>query len=129
MTLNATVTVDVAVICPLMTVRNTALLAISTPHDERNYMSQMITMKDPKNKDEDFFLTIRVGSSCEPCLAAGKVCTHKTKQASLQTRVNAQLMVLNHGADNKCFFVCVVLLITTNSVCLGNRQNARNEFA
>jgi hypothetical protein len=47
---------------------NTAVLAISTPDTEDNYYSQLMEMT-LKDSDETIFRTIKIGLSCEQCVA------------------------------------------------------------
>ena len=64
------------VIVPLLTVEHTAMLAITSPGDEQNYIS---VIQDLKNADgEDLFYNIKIGLMCQDCLAQGKdVCKHR----------------------------------------------------
>jgi len=66
------------VIVPLLTVEHTAMLAITSPGDEQNYIS---VTQDLKNADGDeMFLNIKIGLMCEKCLSQGKdICPHKRK--------------------------------------------------
>jgi len=66
------------VIVPLLTVEHTAMLAITSPGDEQNYIS---VIQDLKNADGDpLFYNIKIGMMCEKCLQAGKEkCPHSLK--------------------------------------------------
>ena len=66
------------VVVPLMGVNKTAVIAISTPDDELNYYSSLMELKDEFGNS--FFKTIRVGLSCDVCMAAGIVCMHKLRR-------------------------------------------------
>lgn len=59
------------VVVPLLTVRHTAVLAISTPDDEFNYYTALLEC--------GLFKTIRVGLMCMPCVAKGIQCIHMGK--------------------------------------------------
>ncbi len=67
------------VIVPLLTVEHTAMLAITSPGDEQNYIS---VIQDLKNADGDpLFYNIKIGMMCEKCLEAGKEkCPHQLKR-------------------------------------------------
>lgn len=53
------------VIVPILEMTMTALLAISTPLDEFNYYSKLVTLKDENG--EPFFVTIEAGRICDDC--------------------------------------------------------------
>jgi hypothetical protein len=60
---------------PLMGVKQTALLAISTPDDEFNFYSELFTLKRPDGKD--MFYIIKIGLACDDCIEAGlSPCNH-----------------------------------------------------
>ncbi len=52
-------------IVPMLELKNTALLAISTPLDEFNYYSKLVEQKDDHGKP--FFKTIKAGRICADC--------------------------------------------------------------
>eukprot|EP00854_Cymbomonas_tetramitiformis_P032397 gene32397-41079_t len=54
------------VIVPLLNVRDTALLAISTPLDENNFYSTLLAMKEP-NSDRPMFNTLEIKLICSDC--------------------------------------------------------------
>ncbi len=60
-----------AIIMPLLTVNNTALLAISTIQDEDNYYSQLIEMKN-LDRTGPMFNTFKFFNTCDKCRAIGK---------------------------------------------------------
>lgn len=61
------------VVVPLLTVRFTSVLAISTPDDEFNYYSELIEC--------GLFETIKVGLICQPCIDKGFIdCRHMRKR-------------------------------------------------
>lgn len=60
------------VVVPLLTVRHTAVLAISTPDDEFNYYTELLEC--------GLFHTIKVGLICDPCMAKGIPCNHMKKK-------------------------------------------------
>ncbi|KAK3289990.1 hypothetical protein CYMTET_2593 [Cymbomonas tetramitiformis] len=66
------------VIVPLLNVRDTALLAISTPLDENNFYSTLLRMKEP-NSDEPMFYVLEVTLICPACAERGvkDVCEHR----------------------------------------------------
>ncbi|KAK3261901.1 hypothetical protein CYMTET_29223 [Cymbomonas tetramitiformis] len=66
------------VIVPLLNVRDTALLAISTPLDENNFYSTLLRMKEP-NSDEPMFYVLEVTLICPTCAERGvkDVCEHR----------------------------------------------------
>ena len=53
------------VIVPILELKNTALLAISTPMDEFNFYSKLTELKDDKGLP--FFNTIKAGRICKQC--------------------------------------------------------------
>jgi hypothetical protein len=64
------------VIVPLMMMRHTAVIGISSPSDENNYASILAEVKTPDG--EFVFLTISVGLFCEECKKnpTGERCPH-----------------------------------------------------
>ena len=66
------------VIIPLMAVKDTAILAISTPEDEGNYYSVLLSLLN--DDGTTVFKTLAVGLSCDACRAEGKAseCSHKS---------------------------------------------------
>lgn len=66
------------VIVPLLNVRDTAMLAISTPLDENNFYSTLLHMKDPQT-DGPMFRVLEIKLICEVCAAKGikDVCPHR----------------------------------------------------
>jgi hypothetical protein len=54
------------VVIPLIEVRNTALVAISTPLDSSNYYSTLIAMKDEDGKD--VFDVLQAQAACAACV-------------------------------------------------------------
>lgn len=66
------------VIVPLLNVRDTAMLAISTPLDENNYYSTLLKMRDPTTGDPMFHV-LEIKLICDVCAAAGitDVCPHR----------------------------------------------------
>ncbi|KAK3246110.1 hypothetical protein CYMTET_44331 [Cymbomonas tetramitiformis] len=66
------------VIVPLLNVRDTALLAISTPLDENNFYSTLLSMKDPLT-DGPMFKVLEIKLICEACAKKGvkDVCPHR----------------------------------------------------
>jgi hypothetical protein len=63
------------VVVPLLGVKNTALLAISTPQDEFNYYTELMNMKDQFG--EGLFFTIKLGLICAKCAKTGEACNHR----------------------------------------------------
>jgi hypothetical protein len=67
------------VIVPLLTVDHTALLAITSPGDESNYVSVIQDLVDAQGKP--LFKNIRIGMMCKLCVDAGKEkCGHELKR-------------------------------------------------
>ncbi|KAK3249308.1 hypothetical protein CYMTET_41253 [Cymbomonas tetramitiformis] len=66
------------VIVPLLNVRDTAMLAISTPLDENNFYSTLLNMKDPLT-DGPMFKVLEIKLICEACAEKGvkDVCPHR----------------------------------------------------
>jgi hypothetical protein len=59
-------------VVPLIGVKNTAVLGISTPQDELNYYNQLM--------ESGFFKCIKIGLSCDDCLSKGIKCPHKRER-------------------------------------------------
>lgn len=59
-------------VVPLIGVRNTAVLGISTPQDELNYYNQLM--------ETGLFKTIKIGLSCDECLSKGIKCPHRRER-------------------------------------------------
>lgn len=68
------------VIVPLLGVLHTAVLAISTPEDDSNYYSILLSQKGEDGKP--LFKTLPVGLACEECQKEGKEadCPHNKDQ-------------------------------------------------
>ena len=54
------------VVIPLIEVKNTALVAISTPLDSSNFYSTLVTMKDERG--EPIFHVLEARAACEKCI-------------------------------------------------------------
>lgn len=68
------------IIPALLAMKDTAMLAISTPDDEDNYYSKLAEFKDP-DTGEFLCKTIRIGLiSCDDCKAKKVPCPHKRKK-------------------------------------------------
>jgi hypothetical protein len=63
------------VVVPLLGVKNTALLAISTPEGPFNYYTLLMEQKDQYG--QDLFFIIRLGLICKACERSGAACTHR----------------------------------------------------
>lgn len=64
-------------VVPLLGIDNTALLAISTPDDEDNYYSDLMTKRHPRT-GLPLFLVLRIQQSCTKCVKAQvKKCIHQ----------------------------------------------------
>ncbi|KAK3289743.1 hypothetical protein CYMTET_2872 [Cymbomonas tetramitiformis] len=66
------------VIVPLLNVRDTAMLAISTPLDENNFYSTLLNMKDPVTRGP-MFNVLEIKLICDVCSGKGvkDVCVHR----------------------------------------------------
>jgi hypothetical protein len=73
------------VVVPLLGVKHTAVLAISTPDDEFNYYTQLLEL--------GLFKVIKIGLTCESCEAMGLVCTHKIKRLPHWKTMTRQEMI------------------------------------
>lgn len=62
------------VVVPLLGVKNTAVLAISTPQDEFNYYTELMALKDEKGAS--LFYSIVLGLVCDACKKTGEACNH-----------------------------------------------------
>lgn len=70
------------VAAPLIGVRDTVTLAISTPdsEDPDNYYNRFLDLKSPEDPEEPMFEIITMGLACDECMRANKAsqCTHKS---------------------------------------------------
>jgi hypothetical protein len=73
------------VVVPLLGVKHTAVLAISTPDDEYNYYTQLLEL--------GLFKTIKIGLTCESCQAMGLPCTHVIKKLPSWKTQSRQAMI------------------------------------
>ena len=72
------------VVVPLFGVRDTVVLAISTPLDGDNYYSQMLEATRPDGSR--LFNVLEVKLLCDECQAAGALsCPHKTEMPPWKT--------------------------------------------
>ncbi|KAK3234673.1 hypothetical protein CYMTET_55223 [Cymbomonas tetramitiformis] len=69
------------VIVPLLNVRNTALLAISTPLDENNFYSTLLNMKDPITTGP-MFNVLEIKLICDVCAKKGIKDTHAAEETT-----------------------------------------------
>ena len=60
--------------------KQTSLIAISTPQESGNYYSELFEIKDAAG--QPFFETVKIGMACKACIKAGtaETCTHPTPQ-------------------------------------------------
>ena len=80
------------VIVPLLTVEHTAMLAITSPGDEQNYVSVIQDLKRPDGTP--LFVNIQVGLMCETCRTALKEkCPHQLKRLPTWKSVGRHDMV------------------------------------
>jgi len=63
------------VIVPLIGVKNTALLGITTPQSGFNYFNDLMNLKGADG--ESLFLCYKVGMVCEACTKHKRACNHK----------------------------------------------------
>lgn len=65
------------IIAPLLGVKNTVVIGISTPASDGNYYSALLTKK--KKDGSNVFRTIPIGLACQECVEIGKAltCPHK----------------------------------------------------
>ena len=73
------------VVVPLLGVKHTAVLAISTPDDEFNYYTQLLEL--------GLFKVIKIGLTCEACEAMGLACTHKIRRLPHWKTMSRQQMI------------------------------------
>jgi hypothetical protein len=64
------------VVVPLMSVNNTAVIAISSPDDEFNYFSKLMTLKRDAKTNIPLFFTVQITQACEACQKLSKRCPH-----------------------------------------------------
>lgn len=63
------------VLTALIGVKNTALLAITTPQSEFNYFSELMALKDQHGRP--LFRCIQLGLVCQSCQKTGAACNHR----------------------------------------------------
>ena len=63
------------VVVPLIGVKNTALLAITTPQSGHSYFKDLMNLKGADG--EALFLCIRIGMVCASCTKHKRACNHK----------------------------------------------------
>ena len=79
------------VIVPLLGVRNTALIGISTPLEENNFYSQMLLQKKPNG--DPLFNVVEITLLCDKCKAAGELtCPHNTEMPPWKTGQRQELV-------------------------------------
>jgi hypothetical protein len=87
-----------AVCVPLLGVKHTALLAISTPDDEFNFYSELFELK--KDDGQNLFHLISIGLACQTCLDNGLQCTHKLDKLPHWKPVERQALINTILASN-----------------------------
>ena len=104
------------VVVPLMGVRHTAVLAITSPDDEFNYFSEVIELKN--EHDQPLFHSIKIGLMCDSCQQRGVAkCPHRIhrlphwKSAERQRKVEAIM-----AGDEK------LMLRETRGMIVGSRN-------
>ena len=79
------------VVIPLLGVRDTTLIGISTPLEASNFYSQLLLAKKPNGKP--LFKTMNVQLVCEACRAKGEMsCGHQTQLPSWKTAQRGELV-------------------------------------
>lgn len=78
------------VVLPLLGVKNTSTIAISTPEDEFNHYTKLIELKV---NGKFVFKVIRVGLSCSKCLRLGLLCIHRRSKLPAWKDVSRQEMI------------------------------------
>ena len=101
------------VIVPLLGVKNTTLLAISTPLGEENYYSAMLTMKRPNGSP--LFNTVEVRLMCQKCKEEGKTeCPHSDGLPPWKTG-DRQKLVQQLMENDKAMFMREQLGVVTSA--------------
>ena len=79
------------VVVPLLGIRNTALIAISTPLDASNYYSQLLDMRQPDG--ELVFKVIRIQMVCAACCQLGELeCMHANQLPAWKSSARSELV-------------------------------------
>jgi hypothetical protein len=101
-------------------VRNTALLAITTPQDEENYFSGLMKMKDAHG--EFVFHCVKLGLVCAACEKRNLACNHllslnpdwkppervaKVDLMSVRVRANFTAYLVEFQRVRACVRACV----------------------
>lgn len=86
------------VVVPLIGVKNTTLIAISTPENDKNYYSRLMELKDQYG--QYLFFNIQLGTVCDECLKMGRACNHLLMmRPSWQTAESKAKMDAIYAAD------------------------------
>lgn len=102
------------VVVPLIGVKNTALLAITTPESGNNYFTDLMNLRG--SDGEPLFLCVRVGMVCDSCNKNKRPCNHRLSMNPCVTRVT-------HTAAPRVHLCCArALTLVYVCVCLYHRH-------
>lgn len=101
-------------IVPLLEMRTTSLIAISTPLDEFNFFSKILNMRD--DDGNSFFDTVQIGLVCDDCL---KLDSHADRLKC--PHLKDMLPPWKSASRNERF---KKLMIETGNAARGLRENA-----
>ena len=103
------------VVVPLFGVRDTAVLAISTPLDSENYYSQLLEAKRPDGRP--LFNVVNIALLCDTCRTAGLLeCPHKAELPPWKTGERQELVrSLMAGRDAAMYAREALGVVTRNT--------------
>lgn len=100
------------VVIPLLGVKDTALIGISTPLEASNFYSELVTAKKPNGKP--MFNVLEISLLCDACKAEGKTtCPHSSELPPWKTG-ERQEMVKALMSDSAMYLREQMGIITTN---------------
>jgi hypothetical protein len=113
-------------IVPILSMRNTCLLALSSPDTDDNYFSNLLNLK--KENGESFFQIINCFQICAKCMKLERAkairCTHvKSSSHWLSSRKIAELKQLYRADPVRCFCVLFVIFVKKNFLLIGNSNS------
>lgn len=120
------------VVAPLLSVANTAILAISTPEGELNYYSQLIQLKG--DNDEPLFKCIQIGLACQKCLAKGimKQCRHNKGRLPMWKSAGRQRKtekVMESDPEMRARELCGGIISTNNFIFASYMETFKEQIA
>ena len=120
------------VVVPLLGVKNVTLLAISTPLDEGNFYSQLLSQKKPNG--DPLFNAVEVRLLCDKCKEEGKLeCPHVVELPPWKTSERQDLVRSLMSSDKAMYLREQLGIVTSGKSCAFHvpsiaRFNDPNEY-